>query len=165
MLTCINNNNILKRVSLKATFPVWRKRTDRFWNCAPQTDRRRGEFVVQTCTVKIVAPTIYFTVSEWQRWFSTMDSDTKQLRIWRFELTSSQTRVFYSPFFFSPFIHIVFMQWRKRSTFVLKQYNTPKAAGCCIPACCNLFNYSPKYAFDPSTWSSSPFFFLNHPFR
>ena len=26
-----------------------------------------GKFVVQTCTVKIVAPTIYFMVSEWQR--------------------------------------------------------------------------------------------------
>lgn len=41
---------------------------------------------------------------------------------------------------------------RERGMFVFQQCNTPKAAVCCIPACWDLFNYSPKYAFDPSTW-------------
>lgn len=79
------------------------------------------KFVVQTCTVKIVAPTIYFIVSEWQRWFSTTDSDTRQLWILRFELTSFQTTAFYSLLLFLPvYLLSSCRRERKRGTFVLK---------------------------------------------
>lgn len=43
------------------------------------------------CRVKTAAPPVYFTVSERQCWFRTMDSDPWQLWILRCELTSLQT--------------------------------------------------------------------------
>lgn len=112
-LTCMNNKTILRRVAVHSSFPVWTKKDRPL--CKIVQEAMRKHLQCKHVLLKNVAPTIYFTVSEWQRWLSTTDSDTRQRWILSWH-HSKATEFLFSPSFFPLHLSTPSLRGKRKGT-------------------------------------------------